>query len=202
MSDSELRIEVLNGGAALRQRFEPLADIRVEVFREYPYLYAGSRVYETSYLEIYFASPRSFAALVWDGDRCVGATTALPLGDTEPDMQRPFEQDGLSIGDIDYFGESVLLTRYRGRGLGVRFFELREAHARQHGLSICAFCAVDRGEGHPLRPRNYVPNDAFWSRRGYERRPALQTHFDWTDIGDDAPTSKPMTFWIRRLPPT
>jgi GNAT superfamily N-acetyltransferase len=192
------RIELL-GGAEIATRLDVLAGLRIAVFREWPYLYEGSAGYEKQYLETYVRSPRSLAILAWDGDRCIGASTALPLADAEASAQAPFRTAGMAIDRIDYFGESVILRPWRGRGLGVKFFELREAHARALGLSVCAFCAVLRPEDHPARPADYVPNDAFWTRRGYRPAPDLQGRFEWPDLGEAAPTAKTMRFWLRDL---
>jgi GNAT superfamily N-acetyltransferase len=195
---SELAIVELQG-EAIRSRLDELADVRIAVFREWPYLYEGTREYEAKYLDVYLRSPRSFVALVYDGARCVGATTAIPLADAGGEAQQPFRDAGLAIDTIDYFGESVLLPAYRGRGLGVKFFELREAHARRYGLSACAFCAVERPDNHVARPPNYVANDKFWLRRGYRKMPALRTTFSWPDIGETESTAKPMVFWSRPI---
>jgi GNAT superfamily N-acetyltransferase len=198
---SALHIESLYGAEILRH-VDELADMRCAVFREWPYLYDGSRDYEAKYLQVYIDCPRALAVLVRDGERCIGASTAIPLADAPPDMQQPFIDAGMDLSRIDYFGESVLLPKYRGRGLGVKFFELREAHARSLGLSVCAFCAVQRQHDHPLKPADHVPNDAFWQRRGYSRAAQLQTTLDWLDIGETRSTRKPMTFWLRELEST
>jgi GNAT superfamily N-acetyltransferase len=195
---SELRIESRRG-AEIARDLDALADMRCAVFREWPYLYEGSRAYEAQYLQVYIDCPRALCVLVWDGGRCVGASTVIPLADAPPDMQRPFIDAGMDLSRIDYFGESVLLRDYRGRGVGVKFFELREAHARALQLPACAFCAVQRPDDHPLKPANYVPNDAFWQRRGYRKAPELRTTLDWPDIGETQSTRKPMTFWLREL---
>lgn len=195
---SSLRIETLRG-EQIRSQLSALAAVRVRVFREFPYLYEGSAEYEAKYLDAYVRSPRSLAVLVWDGDRCVGASTAVPLADETEEAQRPFLSAGFDLSQIDYFGESVLLPEYRGRGLGVKFFELREAHARAHGLRLCAFCAVQRPDDHPARPAGYAPNDAFWTRRGYRKHPQMVTSFSWPDIGEREPSDKPMVFWMREL---
>jgi predicted amidohydrolase len=71
-------------------------------------------------------------------------------------VQAPFVAAGEDIGRICYFGESVLARKYRGQGIGVRFFEGREAHARATGFAVAAFCAVARPEEHPMRPKDYV----------------------------------------------
>ncbi len=193
-----LRVETLDG-EKIRGALGPLAELRIRVFREFPYLYEGSLEYEKSYLEHYARSPRSRVVLVLDGERVVGASTVIPLADAQADMQEPFTRAGLDLSDIDYLGESVLLREYRGRGFGVRFFELREAHAREHGLRVCAFCAVERPAEHPLRPKDYVPNDAFWAKRGYEKAPEYRTTLSWLDLGEKEQTAKPMTFWLKRL---
>lgn len=195
---SELRIQILRG-AEIATHVDALADVRIAVFRAFPYLYEGSRAYEAHYLDLYVKCPRSLAILVWDGARCVGASTVLPLADAGAEAQAPFVAGGHDIAAIDYFGESVLLPEYRGHGIGVKFFELREAHAREHGLTVCAFCAVQRADDHPARPADYVPNDRFWSKRGYAKAAEITTTFSWPDIGESESTAKLMTFWLRRL---
>ncbi len=193
-----LRLQSLTG-PDIAQALDALADVRIAVFRDWPYLYEGTRDYEAKYLDVYLRSPRSLAVLVWDGAVCVGATTTLPLADAGAEAQAPFLAAGHALDEIDYFGESVLLPPYRGRGLGVKFFELREAHARANGLRVCVFCSVVRPEQHPAKPADYVPNDAFWTHRGYRPAPELVTQFAWPDIGETQSTDKPMHFWLKRL---
>ncbi len=186
-------------GAEIAVNLDALAELRCRVFRDWPYLYAGSLDYEARYLQAYIDCPRALAILVWDGDRCIGASTVMPLSDAPIDMQQPFIDAGMDLAGIDYFGESVLLPEYRGRGLGVKFFELRESHARELGLAICAFCAVQRPDHHPLKPSDYKSNDDFWHKRGYRQNAALQTTLDWPDIDETVSTRKPMQFWTREL---
>ena len=195
---SELRYELVQG-AVIASRLEPLATLRLQVFRDWPYLYEGSMDYERHYLETYSRCPDSLAVLAWGGQTCIGATTALPLREAGPEMQEPFLRADIDTSDILYFGESVVLSPYRGRGVGLRFFAERETHARRLGLRRCAFCAVDRPERHPLKPAGYVSNDAFWQRRGYQRQPQLVCHFDWQDLGEPAPSRHPLTYWLKTL---
>jgi GNAT superfamily N-acetyltransferase len=195
---SELRIEQLRGTEIARQ-LDALAALRTAVFRDWPYLYQGSHEYEARYLDIYLRSPHSLAILAWAGDSCIAASTVLPLTEAGAEAQQPFRDAGYDVGRIDYFGESVVLKPFRGRGLGVKFFELREAHARELGLPLCAFCAVERSEDDPRRPPDYIPNDGFWTRRGYRKAPQIVTRFSWPDIGQTESTAKPMTFWLREL---
>jgi GNAT superfamily N-acetyltransferase len=195
----ELRVERVHG-ADIAHYLTPLARLRIRVFRDFPYLYEGDEDYERKYLQTYIGSPDSIVVLVFDDDRLVGASSGLPLADEVEELRRPFEQTGADLETIFYCGESVLLPEYRGRGLGVRFFEEREAHARALGRfdTIC-FCAVQRPADHPRRPADYVPLDDFWKRRGYTPRPDLRTEFAWKDLDEPTESPKPMMFWTKRL---
>jgi GNAT superfamily N-acetyltransferase len=198
MSDS-LEIQTMTG-AAVEAHIPALARLRIQVFREFPYLYDGDLDYEARYLRTYARAPGSVVVLVLDGGKAVGASTALPLTEADPAFQRPFREQGFEPSRVFYLGESVLLPAYRGRGLGVRFFEEREAHARRlGGFSWATFCAVDRPADHPRRPPEYRPLDAFWDKRGYSRHPELVATFRWKDLDEERETEKPMTFWLKRL---
>ncbi len=187
-------------GEALRRHIPDLARLRIEIFRAWPYLYEGDEAYERKYLETYLRSSRSVVVLALDGERVVGASTALPLEDEADYVTAPFAARGLDIARFFYFGESVLDPAYRGRGIGVRFFEERESHARGFGtFEAACFCAVQRPDDHPAKPGDYVPLDAFWTRRGFAKDPSLVTHFAWRDLGETAETEKPMAFWFKRL---
>lgn len=190
-------------GAELDRVIPALAELRIRVFREFPYLYDGDADYEAHYLRTYRDARGSVVVLVSDGERIVGASTALPMAEETAEVKAPFVANGYDPDRIFYLGESVLLPEYRGRGLGVRFFEERERHARalseQGGLHFdwYAFCAVQRADKDPRRPAGHVPLDRFWSNRGYRRYPELTTTFSWQEVGETSETPKPMVFWLK-----
>lgn len=185
-------------GSEFRYVFDELAALRIAVFRDFPYLYEGTIAYEKQYLETYARAERSLLFAVYDGGQMVGATTALPLRDETDEVQQPFRDAGYDLDTIFYFGESLLLPEYRGRGLGHRFFDEREAHARRFGqYTTTCFCAVQRPDNQPLRPADYQPLDGFWLKRGYRRDPGLQSTFWWPDRGEAVSTAKPMVYWTR-----
>lgn len=187
-------------GSAIASIFEPLAHLRITVFRDYPYLYEGSVAYEKEYLSVYSQSEHSLVFAVLDGNQMVGATTAIPLADENPEVQEPFLKAGMDISRIFYFGESILLSGYRGLGLGHRFFDEREAHARSFGTyHFTCFCGVVRPVQHPAKPVGYRPLDDFWHKRGYQPAPGLQSQFEWLDLGNTAPSTKSMQYWMRPL---
>lgn len=196
MSAVHLRFETLRGDA-LREWLPRLAGLRIAVFRAWPYLYEGEAAYEERYLAAYADSPGAAVIAAIDGDRAVGCATCQPMTEATARVQDAFRARGLDPARWCYFGESVLLPEYRGQGAGVRFFEMREAHARSLGLQAAAFCAVTRNENDPRRPKDYVPLDAFWRKRGYARRPDISVVFDWQEVGDDRETPHSLGFWVK-----
>ena len=195
---TDVRIESVNG-SAIEPYLDALAALRIEVFREYPYLYDGTIGYERRYLRGYAASPRSIVVLARAGDQVVGAATAMPLTEHTESVAPALADAGFDPQTIYYFGESVLRADYRGRGLGHAFFDERERAARSFGYTICTFCAVQRPADHPRRPADYVPHDAFWTKRGYTKRADIVAEFAWRDLDEAGETPKPMLFWVKEL---
>jgi|YNPMSStandDraft_2_1061718.scaffolds.fasta_scaffold00020_12 GNAT superfamily N-acetyltransferase len=198
MDGATLRIDTLTGPALL-PHLKELARLRIAVFREYPYLYDGDAAYEASYLARYTRDGGAIV-LVRDGEAVVGAATCLPLAVETDAIRSPFEDHGLDPSRFFYFGESVLLPAYRGRGLGHAFFDAREAHAASFpGIAYTCFCAVRRPDDDPLRPADYRPLDGFWRRRGYVPYPNLVCHLAWREIGGTEESLHELSFWIRPL---
>ena len=186
-------------GADLDAALPDLARLRIQVFRDWPYLYEGSFDYEHRYLQSYRDSAGAILIGAFDGATLVGAATGTPLEDHADDFAAALAGQPVPLTDIFYCAESVLLPEYWGQGIGHRFFDLREDHARALGRSHSAFCAVIRPADHPLRPADYRPLDGFWRARGYAPVPGAVAHFGWQDIGQPSETSKPMQVWLRAL---
>lgn len=193
-----IRVEALTG-PALEAALDDVARLRIEVFRAFPYLYDGDMAYERRYVASYRDSPGAILVGAFDGSRLVGAATGTPLADHAEDFALAFGPTGVPLDQVFYCAESVLLPGYRGRGIGHRFFDLREAHARDLGFRHCAFCAVIRPQDHPARPAGYRPLDAFWTARGYRPLPGVIAEFAWKDLDCAEETRKPLQFWMRAL---
>jgi len=187
-------------GAQIGPYLDAVAALRIAVFRDWPYLYAGDREYERNYLATYAKSPESLFVLAFDGERVIGASTGIPLSDETSAFQQPFHDHRIALGEVFYFGESVLLREYRGHGLGHRFFDERENYARRLGrFALTAFCAVERDAGDPRRPAGHRDNDAFWIKRGYARQGDMFCAIDWQEIGAAQATPHRLRFWLRSL---
>ncbi len=187
-------------GADLEDALNAVAQLRITVFRDWPYLYDGSLDYERDYLQTYRDSPSALLMGAFDGETLIGASTSTPMEDHAEAFAAPLASLALPLKDILYGAESVLLPPYRGIGIGHRFIQAREGHARSLGRSHVAFCSVQREEGDPRRPATVRTNDAFWRRHDYAPLPGVLARFDWKDVGDSAESTKELQFWMRKLP--
>jgi GNAT superfamily N-acetyltransferase len=187
-------------GAALAAHLGALAQLRLVVFREWPYLYDGSLETEQRHLDGFAASPAAGIAVAFDGETPVGCATCLPLIDADAAIQAPFHARGWEPSRFFYFAESTLLAPYRGQGIGVAFFREREAHARRAlACDYACFCAVQRPDQHPLRPAGAKRLDEFWRHRGYTPRPDLVAQVAWKQIDSADKVANRLTFWIKSL---
>ena len=185
--------------ADFEEALEDIARLRITVFRDWPYLYDGSLDYERDYLSVYRDSPKSVVVGAFDGSRLVGVSTGTPMQDHSDDFGAAFEGQAIDLEQMFYCAESVLLPDYRGFGLGHKFFDLREAHARALGFKTICFCGVQRPKDLPLRPVDYRPLDDFWQKRGYHPLAGVLASFEWKDIDQPKETGKRLQFWARSL---
>lgn len=183
----------------LAEMLPKLAQLRISVFKDWPYLYDGSLEYEEKYLARYAQTDGAVIVGAFEAGELVGAATGEPLDKEVIQFRQPFEDRGHNPSEIFYLAESVLDPRYRGQGIGHRFFDEREAHAKRLGYVRTAFCGVVRPADHPSRPVDYQPLDPFWKKRGYKMVDGLTVYFPWQDLGDTEETEKPMQVWMRTL---
>lgn len=194
----EIKIDVLTG-QDIAEHIPALSRLRVEVFRDWPYLYDGDEASETEYLAGFAGCRDAVLVLARTGGRIVGASTGAALSDHHDQFGAPLAAAGIEVPSTYYFAESVLLPDCRGEGIGHKFFDAREAHARACGYRRACFCAVVRPEDHPARPANTRALEPFWASRGYEKLEGVIAHYPWKDIGENEETSKPMQFYMAKL---
>lgn len=195
---TSVRLETLTG-QALEQALPAVARLRIEVFRDWPYLYDGDLDYEEAYLQSYRNSEEAIVVGAFDGSTLIGASTGTPLADHADDFAAAFAGSGQDLGAVFYCAELVLLSAYRGQGIGHGFFDAREAHARRLGYSKSTFCSVLRPQNHALRPESYTPLDPFWRKRGYAPLKGVVAKFSWKDLDSTTATDKSLQFWMRDL---
>jgi hypothetical protein len=203
LTENAIRIKTLSGkDAELKDYVPALARLRIEIFRNFPYLYDGSMDYEENYLKTYTECPETCVIMALDGEKVVGASTGIPMTFESENFQLPFKSHGFNIGEVFYCGESVLLDAYRGQGLYKNFIFGREKHAKSLGrFKWIGFCSVQRDQNHPLRPAGYEPLDGIWNHYGYRKHPEIEATYSWKDIDQADETEHKLVFWLKSIAP-
>jgi GNAT superfamily N-acetyltransferase len=186
-------------GTGIIPYLKNLAALRIEVFREFPYLYDGSLEYEEKYLSGYNRNQQSIIVLAIEDEVVIGMSSGIPLISEPLEFQNVFLHNSIDPKSVFYFGESVLKRSKRGQGIGKKLMETRINYARDLGFTICAFCSVIRESNHPLIPIGYKPLDAFWTKYGFVKFDNMKIEFKWKDLDSDEETAKKMVFWLKDI---
>ena len=183
-------------GSEINHYIDQLGRFRIQIFREYPYLYDGSIEYERTYLGRYSMSPESLLIILEDALGIVGACTGIPLAGEDPEFQNAFV--GENKEEIYYIGEVMLRADSRGKKLGSRLMSTALDLIDSNQFKKISLCTVDRGLGHPREPLGYSPPDYLWKKYGFEKSKNFMAYLDWKDIGHDVETRKPLNIWFRQ----
>lgn len=192
--------EQLLTGAAIADVLEDLATLRLDIFREYPYLYEGRREDELNYLGTYAKTPDACVILAYDGMTVIGAVTGMPLVHEDAQLLDAFAGTTIPLEEIYYVGELLFRSAFRNCGLGQKLLARLESHIHSLGHYRTLTCAtVELPADHPLRPHDYIPITRFLARTGFVRLPGVTTHFTWLET-DGVKRDHPMQFWSKDLP--
>lgn len=181
-----------------------VAAMRIEGFRDFPYLYEGTSAYEEKYLEGYAKEPRAMLIRVLDGDRLAAVATATPLAssaDIVLEAPERFKALGHDPASFYYYAEILVKKAYRGRGIAEMVYRERERRAREWGYRNLCLAVVVRPDNHPLRPKEYKSPERIWVRDGFTKTP-IEITYEWPTIQADGTVEErenPMVFWMKRL---
>lgn len=188
---------VILQGKEVIQSLDQLAELRMEIFRAYPYFYEGNAAEEKKYLQAYAHSAESFFVVCRVAGKITGMVSGLPLRDARREVWTT--PSPLSIERIFYLGEILVLEEYRGSGLGKILYERFEQAVKARGIyEKIAFKEIVLTPGDPRRPETYVSLDSFWEQRGYVKHPELRQQMAWPESGGKEVVHT-LVFWIKEL---
>ncbi|WBF66921.1 GNAT family N-acetyltransferase [Desulfovibrio subterraneus] len=186
-------------GAELLPHLESLADLRLTIFCEFPYLYQGDKSHELDYLKVYAESPDAMAIMGWEGEAVAGAVTGVPLASEAAEFTAGFAGTAYPVEQGYYIGELLFHRQFRGGGRGSVLLEQAEAHVRSLNRFRYLACAtVVRPDNHPMRPSDFVPIERFLQRHAYDRMDGVTTMMQWPELGG-ASLEHVMQFWVKEL---
>jgi len=181
-----------------------VSKLRISIFREFPYLYQGNMDYEIEYMDGYKHDSKSTLVVVRDNNRIIGVSTGIPLNSSSTIVQEIKDiliKNNKKIDNIYYFGEVLVLPKYRGKGLVSKMYKLQENFVKQWGYDFVSILTVVRDNKHPLQPEKYQSHDELWKHLNFYRE-GITTNFCWPTIQGDGSVKNMrnlMEFWIKRL---
>jgi len=201
-----VEIEILVGENSIGY-IETVSKLRIDIFREYPYLYEGDLNYEQQYVKGYTMDKKAMIALARIDGKIAGVSTGIPLiSDSEivVDAKKVFSKDNIDIGDYYYYGEVIVLPEYRGKGITTQLYDAQHELVKEWGYKHVCILTVVREESHPLKPITYRSPDKMWEHLGFFRN-NLTVDYHWPTIHADKSVkdvSNKLEFWTKDLFPS
>ncbi|MCT4634959.1 MAG: GNAT family N-acetyltransferase [Rickettsiales bacterium] len=186
-------------GEKAKKYLKQIANIRITMFKEFPYLYKGSLEYEEEYLNVYFNSKNSIILLVLDGDKVVGFSNSIPLKEEMEEVKAPFIKNKIDISKYLYVGEMMIKEKYRNKGLSNIIAKYHEQCAKDRNYTNITFMTVIRPNDHPLKPENYRPLEPLWKALGCNPLKEIKIKFSWKQVDKDIPQENQLAVWSKKL---
>jgi GNAT superfamily N-acetyltransferase len=183
-----------------------IAELEIEIFRDFPYLYEGVLEQDLPYLEMYADSPEGEVVVLLDTtlktNQVIGFSTSLPLAQSLEEIKKLFPDSALNLQDFLYIGELMIHPSYRGKGLLRRFHQTQyaESNAKEPGFRHLVFATVRRDATHPCAPENYSSLDPLWRNYGYEKMDKLQIEIYWKRVDTGKNELNILDVWKKTLP--
>ena len=188
-------------GKEMESQIETLGEFRLRYFREFPYLYVGTKENEQGHLAEYLANPTARLFVARDREKTVGVGIGTSLS-TENDIlqqtSESFRQNGLNPSDFFYFGEMIFVPEYRSRGIGKLMLDmLKKAGSEQDATRFC-FLVVDRADDDPRKPPEHPDSTVIFQKFGFTKT-SIQAVFEWPTIqldGSVETIANTLSLWV------
>ena len=181
-----------------------LADFRLRYFREFPYLYVGTKENEREHTGEYLANPTARLIVARDADETVGVAIGTLLSTETGIIEQTGEQlhhCGIAPERFFYFGEMIFEPEYRNRGIGHRMLETLKNTGREQRAERFCFLAVAREMNDPRRPVGHVDSAMIFKKFGFEKTSISMT-FEWPTLQPDGSVVKAanrLDLWVDYL---
>ena len=197
--EPSISIEVLKGPEVIPY-LQKVAQLRIEFYRNYPYLYEGNLTDEETYLSMYAKSKDSLLVIAKNGDDVVGAVTGIPMLETKKENKWLYTQKQTPDEHIFYLGELVLSQDYQNSTLQeMLYLQLENAVKGLEKYSILAVCEIERSPEDTKKPVSAFSSEVLWAGRGFIKQPELYTTNAWKDVGDLEKSDHHLFFWYKAL---
>jgi len=190
-----LYIKALSGKDA-QSYTEQIAQLRITMFRKYPYLYDGDMKNEESYLQTYWKSQKSTFLLLFNSeDEIVGLSSSRPLDEEMPEVKKPFLNTEIDLSKCLYIGETLIKEKYQGMQILDQMVKYYKEMVPKQAYECVLFMTVLREDNHPAKPDNYQPLDEIWKHYGFEVMKGKKIFLNWKRIDTQNEEENTLIVW-------
>ncbi|MEO9257235.1 MAG: GNAT family N-acetyltransferase [Crocinitomicaceae bacterium] len=158
-----------------------VATLRINIFREYPYLYEGNLKEEMDDLEHCAQLTNNALAIAFYKETPVGFLYGIPLKEFASHFENPvldlFREKNLNPETCYYFADIIVLPEHRGNSLSKKLFNVLEVYAQEQGYHSASFI-TESHDIHPLKPANYKSLEPLWHSLQYKKT-RLTSYGSW-----------------------
>lgn len=182
-NNSNVTIEIVTG-RDIANYINAIADFRINIFKEYPYLYEGNIDAEYDYLKNYLTNNQSILVIAKSQKKIIGLATGVPVMSDFPLLQGV--RDEYLRRNIDpslyyYYGEVIIDKNFRGKKIGSKLRQLMDEKIKTWNFhNVCVFTVI-REKEHALRPKNYIDMEKILEHLGFQRS-GYEIHCKWPTI--------------------
>lgn len=188
-------------GPEAKKYVTDIANIRIQVFKEFPYLYAGTLEYEQEYSDYFSKDERAILIAAMQDERIIGFITGMPLSLENPltkDVAQKLLAKGLTdISHYYYLGEAIVLAEYRKPLLIYNLFKKFKEETKNFTYQKIGILTVIRDKNHPLRPAGYRSIESILKYFKFHPTDII-IDFEWPTFqasGEIENAANPMLFW-------
>ncbi len=180
-----------------------MAQQRMAVFRDYPYLYEGNPNVEHEYLKWFASLPHSSVIMAYLDGKPIGWISGTGFADFDVHFKGSNEllkKNGYDSRKFYYIPEAIIVSEHRDTLLLEELHTLIAKHAKTLHYSALCF-AEESHEQHPLKPADYKGLEELYRVAGYTPTQMIIT-FSWLTIQADGSVKDEeheLCYWIKEL---
>ena len=195
----ELLFQLLIGVEA-KAFIKDIANLRIEIFKEFPYLYAGTIENELPYLDRYISNENGHIILIKNiENNIVGFSSSIPLEDEDESMLQPYLENNLNPKDFLYCGEAIMYKEYRGGGSLKTLLDYHIKIAKKLNKKYLTMMTIDRADNHPSKPENFYSVDNMLEKYEYKKMQNAKIKYSWKSSLNNHESENSLSIWYKEI---
>jgi hypothetical protein len=180
---------------------EFMIDLRVTLYRDYPYLYEADRKEEAEYMHWFLNLPKTFVAIAFCKEKPIAFVAGSDFTDFSEHFKgsiEEFEKAGLVPSNYFYIADDLFEPEHPQQEILSTLVHLMEIRVNEQNNYM--FCWItEEHDSHPLKPENYKSASALWEKLGYQKS-NICIKFSYPTIQPDHSQKKEehaFTYWLK-----